>query len=233
MTDPAPPAGADPTPGAPSAAAVTVLGTSLPLLERYVDWLAGAGIERGLLGPREVPRLWERHVVNCAAMAGLLPAGARIVDVGTGAGLPGLVLALVRPDISAVLLDATARRTQFLADVVADLGVGDRVRMVTGRAEDRDVQAQAGVGDAVVSRAVAPLPRLVGWCLPVLADGGTVLAMKGARAHDEVRDSRRELRRRGVEVADVHAIEFAGQTTTVVELRRRDGVSRGTSRGEQ
>lgn len=238
MTGPA----GTPAPAAPPPPpdAEQVFGAALPDLVRYADLLAGPGIERGLLGPREVPRLWDRHLVNSAAVTALVPEGSTVVDVGTGAGLPGLVVAIVRPDVSVVLVDATARRTTFLAEAVEVLGLTDRVRVVTGRVEEKAVQAQIGTADVVLSRAVAALPQLVRWCLPLVSDTGTVLAVKGSRARDEVAEGRDQLRRLGAVVVDVHDLEFGGQTTTVVALQRRSprrrpprtDVSRGT-RGER
>jgi 16S rRNA (guanine527-N7)-methyltransferase len=218
----------------PPADAEQVFGDALPGLRRYADLLAGAGIERGLIGPREVPRLWERHLVNSAGVVELIPAGPGLsaVDVGSGAGLPGLVVALLRPDLAMVLVDATARRTTFLAEAAADLGISDRVRVVTGRVEEAAVQAEIGRHDVVLSRAVAALPQLARWCLPLVSDTGTVLAVKGSQARDEVAAGQREIRRAGGTVTGVHAVDFGGQTTTVVALRRRPAVSRGT-RGAQ
>ena len=108
---------------APPPAAVEVFGTRLDLARRYAEHLAGTGVERGLIGPREAPRLWERHVLNCAVVAELVPSGARLVDVGLGAGLPGIPLALARPDLQVVLVEPLARRVAWLAEVVADLGL--------------------------------------------------------------------------------------------------------------
>ena len=156
-------------PVAPAAAGrrpAAVFGDALPLAERYVARLAGDGVARGLIGPREVPRLWERHVLNSAAVAEAVPPGARVVDVGSGAGLPGIPLGLARPDLRLTLVEPMARRVEFLEETVAGLGpatVGSsRWRVVRGRAEDRPVVSGVGPVDVVTARAVAPLPRLVG-----------------------------------------------------------------------
>ena len=151
---------------------------------RYEEWLATAGIERGLLGPREVPRLWDRHVLNSAVAATLLNAGESVVDVGSGAGLPGIPLALARPDVTVVLLEPLARRAAFLDEVVADLGLAPRVTVVRGRAEE--IVRERTRYDVAVARAVAPLDKLAAWCLPLLAYGGRLLAWKGDRAEEEI-----------------------------------------------
>ncbi|HVF04449.1 MAG TPA: 16S rRNA (guanine(527)-N(7))-methyltransferase RsmG [Frankiaceae bacterium] len=151
---------------------------------RYEAWLAGAGVERGLLGPREADRLWDRHLLNSAVLAELLGPAERVVDVGSGAGLPGIPLALARPDLTVVLLEPLARRAAFLTEVVEDLGLGPRVSVVRARAEEHAGTEPAY--DVAVARAVAPLVRLAGWCLPLLRAGGRLLALKGDRAVDEV-----------------------------------------------
>jgi 16S rRNA (guanine527-N7)-methyltransferase len=165
--------------------------------EQYVARLAGAGIDEGLIGPRERDRLWERHVLNCAVLTDLLPLDARVVDVGSGAGLPGLALACRRPDLSIDLVESLQRRARFLAETVAELGFGDRVRVVRGRAEDRHVVDIVGDASWVTARAVAALDRLAGWCLPLLESGGTLLAIKGERAATEILESGAAVRRLG------------------------------------
>ena len=161
-----------------------LFGNRLPLARRFAERLATAGVERGLIGPREAPRIWERHVLNCAVVAELVPDGARLVDVGSGAGLPGIPLALARPDVSIVLVEPLARRFDWLCEVVADLGVA--VEVERGRAEENDVRRRWEGADVVTARAVAPLGRLAGWCLPLLRPGGEMLAVKGASAADEI-----------------------------------------------
>jgi 16S rRNA (guanine527-N7)-methyltransferase len=152
----------------------------------YAGWLAGPGSVRGLLGPREVPRLWDRHLLNSIALAELIPAGVRLVDIGTGAGLPGLALAIVRPDLRVDLVESLLRRTDFLTEVVADLGLAERVRVVRGRAEDRTVTELVGAASYLTARAVAPLDKLVRLSFPLLVRGGSLLAMKGNSAEDEL-----------------------------------------------
>jgi 16S rRNA (guanine527-N7)-methyltransferase len=196
----------------------------LPLAERYAGWLAGAGVERGLIGPREVPRLWERHLLNCAVLGEVLPASAKVIDVGSGAGLPGLVLALARPDLRITLLEPLERRVTFLNEVVGDLGLDGQVGVTRGRAEDRGVRHELGGADWVTARAVAPLDRLVRWSLPLLAPGGRLLALKGARAADEVAASRSVLRSAGAGRVDVRSLggSVLDQPTWVVVVERSD-----------
>jgi 16S rRNA (guanine527-N7)-methyltransferase len=163
----------------------------LPVVRAYADILASRGVERGLIGPREVPRLWDRHLMNCAVLADFIGQGARVWDVGSGAGLPGLVLALHRPDLALTLLEPLLRRTVFLEQCVADLRLTN-VTVVRGRAEDQAGRAQA---DVVTARAVAPLGRLARWTLPLLRPGGQLLAMKGESAADELESALPILRR--------------------------------------
>ena len=159
-----------------------MFASRLPLAERYAAWLADAGVVRGLIGPREVPRLWERHLLNCAVVADAVPEGSSVADIGSGAGLPGLVLAVRRPDLQVTLVEPLLRRTTFLEEVVEDLGL-DNVEVVRGRAEDLH---GARTFDVVTSRAVAPLEKLLGWSLPLSGPTGVVLAMKGSSAAEEV-----------------------------------------------
>lgn len=190
------------------AVAMAVFGDRLALAVRYAELLAGDGVRRGLIGPREGPRIWDRHLVNCAVVAEAFPTGARVVDVGSGAGLPGLVLACIRPDLRIDVVDSLLRRTQFLTEAVGDLDLGDRVRVVTGRAEDQAVRAAVGGASWVTARAVAPLDRLAGWCMPLLAPGGVLVALKGANAADEVRTTERAVRRAGAR--SITVVEYGG-----------------------
>ncbi|WP_228395514.1 16S rRNA (guanine(527)-N(7))-methyltransferase RsmG, partial [Modestobacter roseus] len=161
-----------------------MFGPALGAATSYVAKLAGDGVTRGLIGPREVERLWDRHLLNSAALAEVVPEGARVVDVGSGAGLPGVPLGLARPDLELALVEPMARRVEFLAEVVAEL---DRPwQVVRGRAEERAVVRAVGPVDVVTARAVAPLPRLVGWCRGLLRPGAQLIALVGARAAEEV-----------------------------------------------
>ena len=170
-------------------------------LVAYSRMLATAGVERGLIGPREVPRLWDRHLLNCAVAVPLVPSGADVVDVGSGAGLPGIVWAIVRPDLSVTCLEPLQRRATFLEEVVDELGLTGRVQVVRARAEDI-VRGRGPVTSlrarVVTARAVAPLERLAGWTVPLVHPGGELLALKGRSAAEEVEASRATLERLGV-----------------------------------
>lgn len=164
-------------------------GDGLERAQRYAEILAGAGVERGLIGPREVDRLWDRHILNSAAVAELLDPNERVADIGSGAGLPGIPLALARPDLHMTLIEPLLRRSNFLREVIDELGI--EVAVVRGRAEEPTVRQRVGEMDAVVSRAVASLDKLAKWSLPLLRQGGRMLAIKGERAEDEIREHRR------------------------------------------
>lgn len=193
------------TPPVPSAAR-GVFADRLSLAERYVGWLAGAGTVRGLLGPREVPRLWERHVLNCAPLVEAIPHDATVADLGSGAGLPGLVLALSRPDLRVTLVEPLLRRTVFLQEVVDDLGLAN-VEVVRGRAEELHGTRSF---DVVTSRALAPLGRLLGWSWPLVGTGGCVLALKGSSAEAEIAASTKELRRHRISPDAVEVVLLDG-----------------------
>jgi len=174
----------DTDPAVPAEAG-SVFGPAVDAAAEYARLLATEGTVRGMIGPREVPRLWERHLLNSAAIASLVSVGARVVDVGSGAGLPGIPLALARPDLTVTLLEPLARRVAFLTECVRRLGL-ERVTVVRGRAEEGPIRRQLGGADAVTARAVAPLDKLAGWCLPLLRPGGLLLAMKGSTAAAEL-----------------------------------------------
>lgn len=174
---------AEDVPPPPDAAAV-LFGVRLPLAVRYASALADSGVRRGLIGPHEVDRLWGRHLLNCAVIGEVIPRTANVVDLGSGAGLPGLPLALARPDVNVTLLEPMARRVAWLREVITELDVP--VRVVRGRAEEPAVREELGGVDVVVARAVAPLARLAGWALPLLSGGGLLVAMKGETAAAEV-----------------------------------------------
>jgi 16S rRNA (guanine527-N7)-methyltransferase len=211
-------------PAAPPVAA-SVFGDALPAAERYVARLATDGVTRGLIGPREVGRLWERHVLTSAAVAEAVPDGARVVDVGSGAGLPGIPLGLARADLSVTLVEPMARRVDFLAEAVAeleDLPGGRRWTVVRGRAEERSVAAAVGPVDVVTARAVAPLPRLVAWCRGLLRPGTRLVALVGARAVAELPTVLAELQAAGMTDVESRAVgaELGEAATTVVVMTR-------------
>ena len=158
----------------------------LPLAVRYAEALATEGVVRGLIGPREAPRLWDRHLLNSAVLAEVLPQGASVCDIGSGAGLPGLVVAIARPDLDVTLVEPLLRRTTFLTGVAEELGL-DHVTVVRSRAESLHGERTF---DVVTSRAVAPLDRLLEWSMPLVAPAGALVAMKGSSVHDEILTAR-------------------------------------------
>ncbi|WBB57361.1 16S rRNA (guanine(527)-N(7))-methyltransferase RsmG [Verrucosispora sp. WMMD573] len=201
-------------------AASRLFGVRLDVAAAYAELLATDGVLRGLIGPREAPRIWDRHLLNCAAVAELIPPGASVLDVGSGAGLPGLVLAIARPDLAMTLIEPLARRTVFLNEAVEALGLTDSVRVFRGRAEE--AVAEVEPGDVVTARAVAPLDRLAGWCLPLTGIGGRLLALKGASAAEEISEHAEAVHRLGGGRPVVHRCGegVVDPPTTVVEIVR-------------
>jgi 16S rRNA (guanine527-N7)-methyltransferase len=197
-------------------------------LNEYVEILAGPGLERGLMGPREVPKLWDRHILNCAVVADpaldLVPSGALVADVGSGAGLPGLVWALLRPDLTMVLVEPLLRRATFLTESVVALGLTDRVSVVRGRAEKVMVSPEWSGVDVVTARAVAPLDRLLGWTIPLLKPQGRLVAMKGSGAATELESAKQAIADFGVTFIEVITCGagVVEPETTVVLARRGD-----------
>jgi 16S rRNA (guanine527-N7)-methyltransferase len=167
--------------------------------------------------------LWERHLLNSIALVELVPQAARLVDVGTGAGLPGLAMACVRPDLEVDLVESLLRRTDFLTEVVTSLNLTARVRVIRGRAEDIAVRDAVGSAQFVTARAVAPLDRLVRWSFPLLRPGGSLLAIKGASAEDELAEHRQFLTRMRADVMGVVecGAGLVDPPTRVVHLVRR------------
>lgn len=200
----------------PPAAAIDLFGDAIEAARLYAQILAGAGVERGLLGPREIDRLWDRHILNCAVVGELLSAGERVADIGSGAGLPGIPLALARADVQVVLVEPLLRRSDFLRETIEQLGINCLV--VRGRAEDGAVRDEVGLTDVVVSRAVASLDKLTKWSTPLLRPGGRMLAIKGERADDEVREHRRAMAALGVSEVKVErcGAQFVDPPATVV-----------------
>jgi 16S rRNA (guanine527-N7)-methyltransferase len=190
-----------------------MFGDALPQAERYAELLTGVGVERGVLGPAEADRIWERHLLNCGAVARLVPARCSLVDLGSGAGLPGIVLAMLLPGVRVTLLEPLARRVEFLEQSVADLQLAN-VDVLRGRAEDL---AGRLAGDVVTARAVAPLAKLAGLSLGVARPGGRVLAIKGSTAEAELVKARPVLARLGVTDARVvQAASAAGRVSATV-----------------
>lgn len=207
-----------------------LFGDRLELAERFVEMLAEQGPERGLIGPREVERLWERHLLNCALMVDAIdPEATTLADVGSGAGLPGVVIAIARPELSVTLIETMQRRSTWLEEVDAELGLGLEVLRV--RAEDLHGTRSF---DVVTARAVAALDKLARWTLPLVTDGGVLLAMKGSSAADEVEKAQKVLTRLGgvdptISLYGVGEVEVP---TTVVQVRRRVKATRkGDARG--
>ena len=222
--------------GAPESAR-GVFGDRLELAERLHELLQEHGLQRGLIGPRELDRLWERHLLNSAVLAELLPPESRVVDVGSGAGLPGIPLAIARPDLTLTLLEPMARRVTWLQEVITELSL--TVEVERGRAEEGPVREQLAGADVVTARAVAPMERLAKWCLPLLRQGGRLLAMKGESAAEELRRDESAIAAAGggrgeVVQCGVGSLELP-TTVVVVERvaatrkasgRRRDGARR-------
>ena len=210
------------------ASAQGVFGVRFDLARAYADLLVSEGELRGLIGPRELPRLWERHLLNCAVISELIPEGSREADIGSGAGLPGLVVAIRRPDLELTLIEPMARRTDFLSEAVAALEL-DNVTVLRARADDVSDE----VFDVVTSRAVAPLDRLGRWSLPLVVSGGVMLAMKGSSAADEVRTHARALQRAGAGAIEVSRVgqDVVELPVTVVCVHKAAGSRAGRSNG--
>ena len=200
-------------------AAVRMFGDRIDLARAYVASLATDGVVRGLIGPREPARLWTRHVVNSAVIAELIEQGVRVVDIGSGAGLPGIPLAIARPDLRITLVEPLERRVRYLSEMIEALDLR-LCRVVRGRAED--VISECGDADVVTSRAVAPLHRLAGWSAPLTRVGGIVLAMKGQSAAEELNRDRSAVAAAGL--IDAEVLEIRGyeqiDTTYVVRATR-------------
>lgn len=179
----------------PPAGAVSAFGERIVLAERYAELLANQGVDWGLIGPREVDRVWERHILNSVAVAELIEPDAAVVDIGSGAGLPGVPIAIARPDLRVTLVEPMLRRCEFLKLVVEELAIP--IRVVRGRAEEPEVRRDVGGADVVLSRAVASLDKLTKWCLPLCRPGGRMVALKGERAEEEVAASAGSMRALG------------------------------------
>lgn len=199
------------------AAAEAVFCERLPLAERYVQHLATTGIERGLIGPREVPRLWARHVLNCAVVQEYIAPNASVADVGSGAGLPGLCLAIARPDLKLTLIEPLERRVIWLNEVVEDLGL-ENVTVLRSRAEQAVGAVEA---DVVTARAVSALVGLLDITLPILRGTGELLALKGRSAAEEITKAKKKLNRYGARETEILTAggDLLEEPTTVVRVR--------------
>ena len=237
------------TPSTPDVAGRVFSSARLPLAERYAELLATEGVTRGLIGPREAPRLWERHLLNSAVLAEAVPEGSSVVDLGTGAGLPGVALAIARPDLEVTLVEPLLRRTTFLLEVVVELQLRE-VTVVRGRAEELHGERRF---DVVTSRAVAPLDRLLDWSMPLVEGSGALVAMKGRNVAEEIAASQKVLRRWMCAAPEVLSLGqgIVDPVTTAVRVtwqdparpgpvaprtggkRHRGGARQRTSRGAQ
>ncbi|HEX5090066.1 MAG TPA: 16S rRNA (guanine(527)-N(7))-methyltransferase RsmG [Nocardioides sp.] len=211
------------TPYAPELARRAFSSERLPLAERYVGLLASHGVERGLVGPREAPRLWERHVLNCLALSSVVPSTATVADLGSGAGLPGLVLAIGRPDLRITLVEPLQRRVTFLDEVIGTLSL-DNVVTVRGRAEELHGRETY---DVVTARALAPLGRLLTWAMPLVASHGALLAMKGSTAADEVAAAGAQLRKLRCATPEVLTVIGPDGSSTATVVRVAHGQPHG------
>ena len=203
------------------AAAARLFGDRLDMACAYRDLLATDGHTRGFIGPREVPRLWSRHLLNCAVTGELFSPDTTVVDIGSGAGLPGIPLAIARPDLHVTLVESLLKRTVFLGEVVDRLGL-DNVTVVRGRAEDKEVVHAVGGADYATSRAVAPLGTLAVWSLPLVKKGGHVKAVKGESAAEEIARDGAQIKKAGGGKPTVVTVGegIVAEPATVVDIRR-------------
>lgn len=205
----------------------------MPAAVRFVELLAAVGIERGLIGPREVDRLWDRHLLNSAVVGERIPNGMRVIDIGSGAGLPGVPLCLARPDLGVTLLEPMARRVAWLEEVVETLRLSATV--VRGRAEEPGIKRQLAGADFVVARAVAPLDKLWGWTVPLLRQGGRLVALKGESAEAEAARDGAAVRRAGGSLPLVTrcGVDVLDTPATVIEIERTGAHGREGTRGRR
>ena len=196
-----------------------IFGFGFSAAEEYARMLAEQGELRGLIGPREVPRLWRRHILNSAAVAQFLPESGRVADVGSGAGLPGVVLAIIRPDLEFFLIEPMERRVEWLDEVVESLGL-DNVSVLHKRAEELHGKESF---EAVTARAVAAMDKLVRFAMPLVSQNGRLLALKGQRVHQEIDSAKYVLKKMKAEVSAVHEVDMFddGDVTFVAEVVRR------------
>jgi 16S rRNA (guanine527-N7)-methyltransferase len=212
---------------------LAVFGDGLAAAVQFAELLAAVGVERGLIGPREVDRLWDRHLLNSAVVAEAIPEGARVVDLGSGAGLPGIPLVIARPDLDVTLLEPMARRVAWLTEVVDTLSLSASV--VRGRAEEPAIKQQLAGADVVIARAVAPLARLWAWSAPLLRQGGRLVALKGESAEEEAaRDGGAVTRTGGsLPVVERCGADMLAVPTTIIVVTRLNPERGARGRGPQ
>ena len=205
--------------GREAEAAQSLFGDRLELAQRYVEHLASSGIVRGLIGPREAPRLWGRHVLNCAVVEALIPQDALVADVGSGAGLPGLCLAIARPDLELTLIEPLERRVTWLNEIVQDLQL-ENVQVLRARGEQVEELPGGSAPDVVTARAVSALGGLLDFTLPLLQGSGELLALKGRSVQQEIDKARKQLKRHRVAQTEVLTLgsELLEEPTTVVRV---------------
>ena len=205
---------------APPKQAQEIFGDRLDLAIEYHRLLATDGSVRGFIGPREVPRLWQRHILNCAVLSEVMPEGASVADIGSGAGLPGIPLAIARPDLQITLIEPLLKRSTFLKEVKAALHL-DNVVVLRGRAEEGPIKREVHGVDVVTSRAVAPLGKLAGWSLPLLKKGGEMIAMKGSSVEEELRRDAKQITKAGGANAQISVIGQAlEEPTTIIRIAK-------------
>lgn len=194
-----------------------IFGDRQDLAVAYHESLATDATTRGFIGPREKPRLWDRHIYNCAVIGEAIPEGARVIDIGSGAGLPGIPLAIARPDLQLTLLEPLLKRSNYLAEITEKLGL-DNVTVIRDRAENLGKDAKF---DVVTSRAVAPLAKLARWSLPLCKPGGMMLAMKGASASEEIERDKSAIKRAQGERAEIITVGAElEESTTLIRVHR-------------
>ena len=183
------------------------------------DLLVSEGEKRGLIGPRELDKLWSRHILNSTAIVDFIDDGCSVADVGSGAGFPGLVTAIVRPDLQINLIDSLGRRTDWLSYAVGEIGL-DNVKIFNNRAEELSGKLRC---DVVTARAVAALKKLLPWTMPLLKSGGKLVLLKGGRAEIEIDEADKQLRKFGAEWVDLHDVDVWGtsESTRVVVVQSR------------
>lgn len=202
-------------------AAAEIFGDNLEKAIAYHESLATDGSVRGFIGPREVPRLWDRHILNCGVIGEAMDEGISVADIGSGAGLPGIPLAIARPDLNITLIEPLLKRSVYLNEVKEALNL-DNVTVIRGRAEEKVVRKQVGLVDVVTSRAVAPLGKLATWSLPLVKIGGRMVAMKGSSVEEEIERDAKEIRKAGGTDIKVYTVGEAllSEPTTLISIRR-------------